>query len=157
MPKLQHLAAILLWLGLVPQPALAAAVDEPAAIGRTITSPGPGRHELITLEGPSVFVSASVTKQGGVDDMTVIELSLDDRSLVNISMAAARRIGLRRDNPYGVALLAGAHEVQTLTIGFNAPLRFERELVLRAGVAEAGVAQLTAVVVHGKDVTPGQR
>jgi hypothetical protein len=40
--------------------------------------------------------------------------------------------------------------LRNLTIGFAAPLRYERELKLSVVVNEPGVVQILANVIHGK-------
>ena len=40
-----------------------------------LKAPAPqGEHELITLKGPGTFLSASITKQGGGNDLTFVIL-----------------------------------------------------------------------------------
>lgn len=109
---------------------------------------GQGEHLLVSLKGPGVFIAAQVTKQGGESDLTFVDLDLDGRNVTNLSFAAARNWGLTQQNPYGLVLL-GARAIDTLTIGFPVPLRFEKELKLSAVVNEPGVVQIVANVVHG--------
>jgi len=103
---------------------------------------------LVSLKGPGVFIAAQVTKQGGESDLTFVDLDLDGKNVTNLSFAAARNWGLTQQNPYGLVLL-GSRAIDTLTIGFPVPLRFERELKLSVVVNEPGVVQVLANVIHG--------
>ncbi|MHC4728033.1 MAG: hypothetical protein ACYS17_12485 [Planctomycetota bacterium] len=107
-------------------------------------------YELIALEGPGVFLSASITKQGGRNDLTFVILDIDGRNVVNISISAAKNVGLTQNNPYILNLVKSIGDTKTLTIGFPYPLYFERELYLGVHVREAGVVQILANVIHGK-------
>lgn len=109
---------------------------------------GQGEHLLVSLKGPGVFIAAQVTKQGGESDLTFVDLDLDGKNVTNLSFAAARNWGLTQQNPYGLVLL-GSRAIDTLTIGFPVPLRFERELKLSVVVNEPGVVQVLANVIHG--------
>jgi len=108
----------------------------------------PGTHQLVALKGPGVFISASVTKQGGASDLTFVNLDIDGRNVVSLSIAAARNVGLTQANPYGLVLCQGP-AIDNLTIGFPSPLRYERELTLSVRVNEAGVVQILGNVIHG--------
>ena len=101
-----------------------------------LKAPAPnGNHALVTLEGPGVFLGAAVTKQGGTNDLTFVILDIDGRNVTNLSYAAAANAGLTQHNPYGLVLLHST-ALKTVTIGFPAPLRYERKLVLRVTVNE---------------------
>jgi hypothetical protein len=114
-----------------------------------LRAPAPkGKHVLVSLKGPGVFVAAQVTKQGGPSGITFVSLDLDGRNVTNLSFAAARNWGLTEHNPYGVATF-GANEIHTLTVGFPVPLRFQSGLELSATVNEDDVVQILANVVHG--------
>ena len=116
-----------------------------------LKAPAPqGEHELIALKGPGTFLSASITKQGGGNDLTFVILDIDGRNVVNISIAAAKNVGLTQNNPYILDLVKSTGDIKTLTIGLPSPLYFERELKLRVDVQEAGVVQIVANVIHGK-------
>jgi hypothetical protein len=116
-----------------------------------LKAPAPqGNYVLVTIRGPGLFVAAAITKQGGANGLTFPSLDLDGVNVANLSFAAAANQGLTQQNPYGIVLLNSAVGLKTLTIGWPAPLRFERELKLSVKVNEAGVAQLLANVVHGK-------
>jgi hypothetical protein len=107
-----------------------------------------GRVNLLVLQGPGLFVGASVAKQGGDTDITSVILDIDGRNVVNLTYAAARNFGLTQPNPFGLVL----HQTQAIdnvTIGYPSPLRFERELVLAVDVNEPNVVQVTANVIHG--------
>jgi hypothetical protein len=109
-----------------------------------------GEHELIALEGPGTFLSASITKEGGRNDLTTVILDIDGRNVVALNIAAARNVGLTQHNPYILDLVKPTRDIKTLTIGLPSPLYFERELKLRVNVQEAGVVQIVANVIHGK-------
>lgn len=114
-----------------------------------LRAPAPeGEHVLVQLKGPGVFVAAEITKQGGDSDLTFVSLDLDGKNVTNISYAAVRNQGLTQQNPYGLVLL-GTRALDTLTIGFPVPLRFERELKLSVIVKEPGIVQILANVIHG--------
>ena len=114
-----------------------------------LKAPAPkGKHPLVTLRGPGVFLAALVSKQGGNTDLTFVNLDIDGRNVTSLSFAAADNLGLTQHNPYGLVLLRGKL-VETFTIGFPSPLRFERELKLSVTVNETGVVQIVANVIHG--------
>ena len=114
-----------------------------------LKAPAPqGNHTLVALEGPGVFLAAEVTKQGGTNDLTFVILDIDGRNVTNLSYAAVANQGLTQHNPYGLVLLQSA-ALKTLTIGFPAPLRYERKLVLRVTVNEPNVVQILGNVIHG--------
>jgi hypothetical protein len=102
----------------------------------------------ILVQGPGVFVSAVVSKQGGASGLSFVSLDLDGRNVTNLSYAAAVNLGLTQANPYGLAVM-NSGVVQAFTVGFPVPLRFERELVLSVKVNEPGVVQLVGNVITG--------
>jgi hypothetical protein len=115
-----------------------------------LKAPAPqGDHLLVRLKGPGVFLGAAVTKQGGKTGLTFVSLDIDGRNVTNLSYAAAKNSGLTQQNPYGLVLLSSA-ALETLTIGFPAPLRFKKELKLSVTVNEPGVVQILGNVIHGK-------
>jgi hypothetical protein len=114
-----------------------------------LRAPAPqGTHVLVNLEGPGVFLAAAVSKQGGTNDLTFVILDIDGRNVTNLSYAAAANLGFTQHNPYGLALMQTG-PVKTLTVGFPAPLRFERSLKLSVKVSEPSVVQILANVIHG--------
>ena len=114
-----------------------------------LRAPAPrGNFDLVTLQGPGLFLGASVTKQGGASDLTFVSLDIDGRNVVSLSVAAARNMGLTQPNPFGIVLLQSS-VIDNFTIGFPTPLRFDERLVLRVQVAEDGVVQILGNVVHG--------
>ena len=114
-----------------------------------LKAPAPqGTHLLVNLEGPGVFLGAEVSKQGGANGLTFVILDLDGRNVTNLSYAAAENQGLTQHNPYGLVLLS-SKALKTFTVGFPAPLRFEKSLKLSVTVNEAGVVQIVANVIHG--------
>jgi hypothetical protein len=115
-----------------------------------LKAPAPkGDYKLVSLKGPGLFLAAEITKQGGSNDLTFVILDIDGRNVTNLSYAAARNAGLTQQNPYGIVYLQ-ADKLETLTVGFPSPLRFERELNLSVKVNEDGVVQILANVIHGK-------
>jgi hypothetical protein len=114
-----------------------------------LRAPAPrATHNLVSLTGPGLFLSALVTKQGGPTDLTFVKLDIDSRNVVNLSFAGARTFGLTAPNPFGVQFLSGAG-VEAIAIGWPFPLTFRRSLRLSVTVSEIGVAQILANVVHG--------
>ena len=113
-----------------------------------LKAPAPkGTYALVSLEGPGLFLSANVTKQGGATGLTFVKLDIDNRNVVNLSFAAARNSGLTTANPYGLQLLAG-NGLESFAIGWPFPLTFKRSLRLSVTVNETGVVQILANVVH---------
>jgi hypothetical protein len=127
--------------------ACAAGVCDPQRTQGLKAPAGPGTHELVTLEGPGVFLAAAVSKQGGTNDLTFVILDIDGRSVTNLSYAAAASLGLTQHNPYGLALVQSV--VKTLTVGFPTPLLYRRRLRLAVKVNEPNVVQVVANVIHG--------
>ena len=107
-----------------------------------------GTYDLINLEGPGLFLAGQVSKQGGLTGLTFVRLQIDGRSVVDISFAAARNIGLTQQNPFGLVLL-GTTGLQNLTFGWPVPLVYKRSLKLSVVVNETGVAQIVANVIRG--------
>jgi hypothetical protein len=106
-------------------------------------------YVLVKLTGPGVFLAAEVMKQGGTTGLTFVTLDIDGRRVIDESYAGAKNAGLTQYNPFGIVLLKTQEHIENLTIGFPAPLRFEKKLVLLAKVDEDNVAQIVASVVHG--------
>src|SRR5215213_4145561 len=59
-----------------------------------------GEAQLVRIEGPGVFVSAAVGKQGGALGATFVNLDLDGRNVISTSYGAVRNYGLTQQNPY---------------------------------------------------------
>jgi len=130
-----------------PRPCLTGVCD-PRRTQGLVTRVGRGRHVLVRLKGPGVFIAAAVSKQGGGSGLTFVSLDLDGRNVTNLSFAAAVNTGLTQSNAYGLAVMnTGA--VQTFTVGFPVPLRFERQLVLGVTVNEPGVVQIVGNAITG--------
>lgn len=125
-------------------------VSEPQRTQGLIAPAPQGEHNLVTLQGPGVFLSAQITKQGGTNDLTFVILDIDAKNVVNLSIAGAKNWGLTQYNPYGLVLVKSTGDVKTLTFGLAKPLRFESELTLRVNVQEPDVVQIVANVIHGK-------
>ncbi len=113
-------------------------------------------HDLVTLVGPGVFISAHALKQGGASDTTDIRLLIDGTLVTGGSPAFLRSIGLTEMNPTGIAVFSnnvgGAANIDTITIGFPVPLIFETSLTLRTVVSasDTGIVQIVATVVNGE-------
>ena len=107
-----------------------------------------GTYDLINLEGPGLFLAGQVSKQGGLTGLTFVPLQLDGRSVIDLSFAAARNIGLTQQNPFGLVLL-GSTGLQNLTFGWPVPLVYKRSLKLSVVVSETGVVQIVANVIRG--------
>ncbi len=115
-----------------------------------LRAPAPeGDHMLVDLRGPGVFLGAQVTKQGGPSGITFVILDIDGRNVTNYSFAAAKNAGLTRQNPYGLVYLDSG-PLETVTVGFASPLRFESSLQLKVTVREPDVVQILANVIHGR-------
>jgi len=113
-----------------------------------LKAPAPkATYNLVSLEGPGLFLSANVTKQGGPTGITFVKLDIDNRNVVNLSFAATRNSGLSQPNPYGLQFLSGIG-VESFAIGWPFPLTFKRSLKLSVTVNETGVVQIVANVVH---------
>ena len=115
-----------------------------------LRAPAPkGDHLLVSLKGPGVFLGAQVTKQGGTNGITFVILDIDGRKVTNYSFAAAKNAGLTQQNPYGLVYLDSG-PLETVTVGFPSPLRFESTLELKVTVNEEDVVQILANVIHGR-------
>ncbi len=117
-----------------------------------VSSPtAPSSHDLVSLTGPGVFLSAMVVKQGGASDITNVRLFLDGVQVIAGNPASLRNLGLTEINPTGIAVFSGG-VLDTITIGFPTPLVFEDSLLLRADIlaSDTGIVQLTGTVVHGQ-------
>lgn len=114
-----------------------------------VTQVPQGNHNLVSLEGPGLFLGAHVSKQGGTNDITFVILDIDGRNVTNISFAAARNLGLTQQNPYGLVLLE-SDALQNMTIGFPTPLKFGHSLTLSVTVNEDNIVQILGNVIHGR-------
>ena len=112
-------------------------------------SPQDAPYDLITLRGPGLFLAAQISKQGGKNDLTFVNLDVDGRNVTSLSYAAAANWGLTQQNPYGLVLLQTSGTIKTMAIGFSAPLLYRRDLRLSVIVKETNVTQILANVVHG--------
>lgn len=129
-------------------PSCAAGVCDPQRT-QGLKAPAPiGTHDLVTLEGPGVFLGAAIAKQGGTNDLTFVILDIDGRNVANLSYAAAANEGLTEQNPFGIVLVHST-AIKTMTLGFPTPLLYKRSLRVRVTVNEPGVVQVLANVVHG--------
>lgn len=114
-----------------------------------LRAPAPrGTHKLITLQGPGLFLAGHVSKQGGATGLSFVQLRIDGRSVVSLSFAAARNLGLTQQNPFGLVIL-GSLGLQNFTFGWPVPLVFKRSLTLSVVVNEPGVVQILANVIRG--------
>ncbi len=128
-------------------PRCAVGVCDPERTQGLLTSPAQGSHELVSLSGSGLFLSANIAKQGGANDLTFVRLDLDGRNVVDLSFAALRNWGLIQPNPFGIQFLPGS-SVESFAIGWPFPLRFKRSLTLSVMVNESDVVQIVANVVH---------
>ena len=103
--------------------------------------------ELVKLDGPGLFLSAEITKQGGNSELTFVILDIDGKNLVNISMAALFNQGLTAANSYGISIFRSAAALDTVTFGLPYPLTFKKSLSLKVTVKETGVVQILANVL----------
>lgn len=61
-----------------------------------LKAPAPkGTHNLITLEGPGLFLAGHVSKQGGATGLTFVQLRIDGRSVVDLSLWPPVTLALR--------------------------------------------------------------
>jgi hypothetical protein len=127
--------------------ATACAVDPEYTQGLKAPAPN-GTYTLVALKGPGVFLGATISKQGGSNNITFVALDIDGRSVANQSFAGAMNMGLTQQNPFGMVLLQSA-SAKTLTVGFPTPLAYKQTLTLSVTVNEANVVQIVGGVVHG--------
>lgn len=133
---------------LLPTPRCAGGICNPERT-QGLQAPAPnGTHELVTLQGPGVFVAMEVSKQGGTNDLTFVILDIDGRNVTNLSFAAAINQGLTQQNPYGLVVVQSS-ALETMTVGFPTPLIYKESLRLRVAVNEPNVVQIVANVIHG--------
>ncbi|WP_299891939.1 hypothetical protein [uncultured Lacinutrix sp.] len=111
--------------------------------------PKKGKHELVKLKGPGLFLAAHLSKQGGTNDISFVDLTIDGESIFNLSYAAMKNLGFRRQNPYGMVLVKTGL-IENVTLGFPYPLKFEKELVLTFTAGEPDIAQVIGNVIYGK-------
>jgi hypothetical protein len=114
-----------------------------------LKAPAPkGTHNLISIDGPGLFLAGQVSKQGGATGLSFVQLRIDGRSVVDLSFIAAHNVGLTQQNPYGLVIL-GSSGLQNFTFGWPVPLVFKRSLTLTVVVNETGVVQLVANIIRG--------
>jgi len=127
---------------------LIGAVTNPKRTQGLITNVASGSsHTLVHLKGPGLFLSAAISKQGGNNDLSFVILDIDGQNVVNISIAALINQGLVSDNSYCVMAFKSAAGLDSVTIGWPYPLTFQRELLLKVTVNEAGVVQILGNVL----------
>ncbi len=114
------------------------------------SNPAQTNIELVRITGPGKFLSAQVSKQGGSNDLTFVNLTVDGQNVVSISYAAAKNIGYGADNLFGLKLLETPSGIKNLTIGFPGLLEFKQELVLGITVRETAIAQILGNVISGQ-------
>lgn len=108
-----------------------------------------GKHELVKLEGPGLFLGAHVSKQGGTNDITFVDLTIDGKNVFNFSYAALNNLGFTQQNPYGMVLVQSGN-IDNVTLGFPYPLKFKKELSLSVTTREVGIVQVIGNVIYGK-------
>lgn len=106
-------------------------------------------HDLVSITGSGSFVAARMTKQGGTNHITSVQLIIDGKTIVGRTYAALDNWGMTQNNPYGVVLLHG-NGVDAVTIGFQQPIKFNNSLVLRTTVGEPGIVQMIGTVIYGQ-------
>ena len=105
---------------------------------------------LIKEAGPGVFVSAFVTKQGGINDLSQVALFIDGVNVVALTYSGADNLGLDETNNSGIKLVKGF--VDDFTIQFNEPLFFKKECRIEISTgSDSGIAQVIAVAVLGSN------
>ena len=105
--------------------------------------------DLIKEKGPGVFVSAIVTKQGGLNDLSQVALYIDSKNVVAITYAGADTFGLDALNNFGVQLVKGG--VDAISIQFNEPIFYKKEMRIEFSVGnDIGIAQVLAIAVVGE-------
>jgi hypothetical protein len=116
-------------------------------------APAPkGTYDLITQEGPGLFLSGFVSKQGGASGLSGVRLIIDDQIVVGSNFVEARNLGLMQQNPFGLVSLdsvLGSSVLQAITFGWPVPLVFRKSLIVRVTVNEPGVVQILARVIRG--------
>ncbi len=146
--------AAIICLAAAPQDVFSASVKKPQqSTGLAAPAAAGVTHDLVDLDGPGVFVSAFMTKQGGVTDITSVVLIIDGQTVVARNIAALKNFRLTQNNSYGVSVFASptAAGIDAVTIGFSEPLKFKEFLLLRAivGASDNGVVQILGTVIHG--------
>lgn len=109
-----------------------------------------GTHELVSVKGPGVFLSARVTKQGGANGLTFVIFDIDGQPVVNFSYAAAKNVGLTQPNLSGSQICGANGTVENYVIGWPQPLVFKKSLRIAVKVNETGVIQIIANAVIGQ-------
>lgn len=137
---------MLRWLQ--PQSSCLTGVCQPQRTQGLLNNVEQGEFTLVQKEGTGVFLSAQISKQGGTNDITIIDLTIDGQNVVNISFAALENFGLTQSNSYGLVLLQGDN-IKTATIGYPVPLRFNEELRLSVNVQEPEIVQIVSNVISG--------
>lgn len=127
---------------------LIGAVAAPKRTQGLITNVASGStHTLVQLRGPGLFIAAELTKQGGNNDLTFVNLDIDGQNVVSISIAALFNQGLTADNSYGIMVFKSPAGLDTVTIGYPFPITFQKDLTLKVTVNETGVVQILANVI----------
>lgn len=126
---------------------LIGAVTNPVHTQGLITNPASGStYTLVELKGPGLFLSLELSKQGGSNDLTFVNLEIDGNKLVNVSLAALLNWQLTSHNSYGLSVFPGK-TIKTITFGLPYPLTFKRSLKLSVTVSETSVVQILTNVL----------
>jgi hypothetical protein len=116
-------------------------------------------HKVLAVSGPGSFISAVVSKKGGIGRSpidtinTTVRLWLDQKEIIIKSFEVARAMGLTQQNYSGVVWLRGEEELETLVLGFEQPLFFTRVLELSILVADPQVEKALLQVTYTKKAT----
>jgi hypothetical protein len=117
--------------------------------GLVVNPLDPSTHTLVSINGPGKFVSAELTKQGGLSGLTFVTLRIDGQSIENRSVIALKNLAMTQNNPFGVMVGTSPAGIDAVTIGFPQTLEFKNKLELEVQVAEPGVVQLIGTVIAG--------
>ncbi len=108
--------------------------------------------DLIVKKGKGVFVALQVTKQGGSNNLTEVDLYIDGQNVVAMTYVASHNVGLNRENNSGTILCEGV--INTISVQYNEPLFFEKELRVSINTnSDAGMVQIVASAVIGSSCT----
>jgi hypothetical protein len=106
--------------------------------------------ELLNADGSGVFVSMIITKVGGSNDFSRINMTIDGRSVVATTFIGAMNAGLANSNNSGT-VLTNSNVAKSITVQFNEPLRFSRSFRLVFNTAnDANINNVVASAVIGE-------
>lgn len=123
---------------------------ESVTIERELGTTPAAEDPAITVLGGGFFHAASVLKQGGSDDSTLVTIELDGEAVFSNSFSNLKNPWMQMASPLFLAKVHSEGNASTMTIWYSPELRFRRIMAVRIAVREDGVQNLRVRAVMNK-------